>query len=106
MPNPYKSSAAVIERKNKVFMFLQAANKALSVHEIASSPMINGSGRGIASTLRSLKKDGKVRLEGKLWAVQHADNKAEAKMYFVMNLQTRSFQLDIGGVRLPLIVEP
>jgi hypothetical protein len=93
----------VREHKNKIYMVLEA-NGPMTTNELACHPAVNEDGRGVNAVLRALARDKRVSKNGDKWS-PHVDNKAAAKMYFVMNLKTRSFQLEIGGVRLPLIVE-
>lgn len=94
------------EHKNKIYMVLEANGQPMTSRDIAEHPTIQEDTRAVDGCLRGLLKDDRVVKKGRKWEVKHASNKQQAKMYFVMNLTTRSFMLDIEGVRLPLIVEP
>lgn len=103
MANTYKQRE---EHKNKIFMILEANGGPMSSRDIAQHPTIQEDTRSVEGCLRGLLRDDRVIKKGGKWEVKHASNKQQAKMFFVMNLSTRSFMLDIEGVRLPLIVEP
>ena len=103
MANTYQQRQ---EHKNKIYMVLEANGGSMTSQDIAEHPTVQEDARSVDACLRALLKDNRVVKKGRKWEVKHASNKQQAKMFFVMNLSTRSFMLDIEGVRLPLIVEP
>jgi hypothetical protein len=124
MPTRYKSEKLKNEERAKVLQVLNALGGPVSIHEIVDHPLLKGilSTRMAGQYLKYLSAQKEVRFKGnKMWApiqkrelpakqqrkkkqkVEAAE--APAGMFFVLNPTTQTVMLDVGGLRLPVIIE-
>lgn len=119
------------EGRNKVHMVLASFDHAVTSDELAASPLLEGMSRStLGAYLRGLDKMGRAkRLAKGKWraasntlpmplakavlakavkqeprlVVKHNDE--HPAMYFVLNPSKKTLQLDVGGLRLPVVIE-
>lgn len=99
------------EARRKILMVLEAMGKAVSAKTLSEHPTLSGmSSKGVASYLRFMFKNKKVRRtrDGSWVALKKKEVKVSATptgMFFVINVEDHTIQLDVGGLRLPVVIE-
>ena len=107
----YKSAALRTQERGQVLLAVNAMGKPTDSKELVeTSPILQGMSRiQVGHYLTNLAKAKEVRKIGKkvyapIYGAQ-ANNNVETKMFFVINVENQSIQLDVGGLRLPVRVE-
>ena len=99
------------EKRNKVLMVLEATGTPCTAKELAKHATLSDfSTQSVAAVLRNLAKDTKIiRLKSgqykPLKSAAKPTNDVSTTMFFVINVENQTIQLDIGGLRLPVKVE-
>jgi hypothetical protein len=121
----YKSQKQKEEERTKLLQVINALGGPISVHEIIAHPLLKGtvSTRAAGQHLKYLAKIKEVRFKGKqMWApIQKRElpakqqrrkpktavavTEAPSGMFFILNPTTQTVMLDVGGLRLPVIIE-
>jgi hypothetical protein len=109
--------------RQKLKTTLDAVGEPINVHELLKHPALRGSGistRSAGQHLKFLAKGKEILFKGKqMWAplkkrelpaVQQKRKvpkaaEAPSGMFFVLNPELQTVMLDVGGLRLPVIIE-